>query len=156
MVFFVTALGAIEGNRDKEAVRRLVDRDLMAGRRGNQVSVALEVVNKTLRIALPHQYMVQEEVLDSIAVEPKATIIRIRRIILRVDRITQEDGPEEPGLTVVEMADMAEVAGRTLIPEEVEEAIMGEVAEVTYESARVDTEEAAVGDPHLPVLTFSR
>jgi len=51
---------------------------------------------------------------------------------------------------------MAEVAGRTLIPEGVEEAIMGVVVEVSYDSARVDTEEAAVGDPHLPVLTFSR
>ena len=89
MVIFVTALRAIEGNRDKEAVRRLVDRDLMAGWGGNQVAVALEVVNKTLRIALPRQYMVQEEVLDSIAVEPEALIIRIRQIIPRVDQITK-------------------------------------------------------------------
>jgi hypothetical protein len=42
------------------------------------------------------------------------------------------------------------------MPAGVEEAIRGVVVEVTYESARVDTEEAAVGDPHLLVLTFSR
>jgi len=33
--------------------------------------------------------MVQEEVLDSIAVEPEALIIRIRQIIPRVDQITK-------------------------------------------------------------------